>query len=303
VLHQDYDAEDFSSIASHLRLRKEDEIPAESGSCIEGGFIPIALEYERVRLGVRLKEFPDVHLSIDAHKNLDRLDEFARLELMLEQGAALAKQDGLEDVYARIKTIRRGARQLGPWSGYEMVARKPAYREDTEAHEFRYQSLGAVHDPLQPRLDLRLDSGVKKNRTSRAKPSLTDEEAVALWDKLIGTIRVRKSSDATPGSTAAARLSLGTRVASGGLCTQQGWWQCTELGNVDGEKRRHFAAGEVMPHAIVFGKPTLWDRFFGVQIRRTTATTWELMDYGDVPVVGPLVETDARTKDAPPGMN
>lgn len=209
VMHDDYDVEDFNAVASHLRLRADEEIPTESGTCIEGGFLPLALEYERVTLGVRLKEFSDVHLSIEVHKNRDRLDESGRLELMLERGAELAKQWGHGDAYARIKTFRRGARQLGAWKGFEMVARKPAYKKDTEAHEFRFRSLGAVHDPLQPRLDLRLDSGVKNNRTARIKPSLTDVEAVALWDKLIGTIRVRQTRDAKPDNVAPAKVPLG----------------------------------------------------------------------------------------------
>lgn len=203
VMHQNYHAEDFNVVASHLRLRAGDEIPTEPGTCIEGGFLPLALEFERVTLGVRLKEFPDVHLSVEVHKNQERLDERESLELVLKEGEAMAKQQGHGDAYGRIKTFRRGARQLGPWQGFEIVARKPAYNDDTEAHEFGFQSLGAVHDPLLPRLDVRLDSGVKNNHTARAEPSLTDEEAVALWDKIIETIRVRQTGGAKLSNTAA----------------------------------------------------------------------------------------------------
>ena len=169
----------------------------------------MALEYERVRIGVRLKEFPDVHLSVDVHKNGNKLEQSARLELLLKEGEEMAKAQGHGDAYARIKTFRRGARQLGPWKGFEMVALKPAYKDDTDAHEFYFHSLVAVHDPLQPQLDVRLDSGVKNNKTARTKPSLSDEEALALWDKLIGTIRVRQTGDAKPSNAAPPQGAIG----------------------------------------------------------------------------------------------
>ena len=318
VMHEDYNAELFNNVAIHLRLRADDEIPAEPGTCIAGGFLPMALDYERVTVGVRLKEFPDVHLSVEVHKNQDRLDEGGRLELMLKDGEESAKQQGKGDAYARIKSFRRGARHLGMWKGYEMVARKPAYMDDTDAHEFRFQSLGAAHDPLQPRLDLRLDSGVKKNRTARTKPSLTDEEAVALWDKLIGTIRVRQTGDAKPSNAAPAKVPLGKLTATGDICTQQGWWQCTEGDNTDGGRRRHFTEGESMPHATLLGEPNLWQKLTGDRPRHKMPTVWRLVDYDAEPAptspiadessslatlapMPPLPEADA-SKNAPPSM-
>lgn len=281
VMHQDYDVEDFNVIAKQLRLRHDDDIPAGPGTCIDGGFLPMALEYEKVTLGIRLKEFPDVHLSIEVHKNRDRLDEDGRLELMLESGKETAKRKGLAALYARIKTFRRGTRPLGPWTGYEMVARKPAYKDHTAVHEFRFQSLGALHDPLLPQLDLRLDTGVKKNRTARAEPSLTDEEALALWDKLIGTIRVRQPSDATPRNAAPAKVPLGQITPSGDLCTQQGWWQCIEDDNIEGARRRHFTVGEQMPHAVILAVPNLWQKLSGDQPRHTRPSAWKLVEYDE----------------------
>lgn len=319
VMHQDFNVALFNDVASQLRLRPDDEIPAESGTCIAGGFLPMALEYERVTLGVRLKEFPDVHLAIEVHKNQDRLDEGGRLDLMLKDGEESAKQQGKGALYARIETFRRGARQLGPWKGFEMVARKPAYMDDTAAHEFRFQSLGEVNDPLQPRLDLRLDSGVKNNRTARTKPSLTDEEAVALWDKLIGTIRVRQTGDAKPSNNAPAKVPLGKLTATGDMCTQQGWWQCVEGDNIEGGRRRHFTEGKSMPHAILLGEPNLWQKLTGNQPRHTRATVWKLVDYDtelaapspiadeSSPIAAlapmpPLLGADA-TKDSPPSIS
>lgn len=38
-------------------------IPVEPGTCIKGGFLPMALEYERVTFGIRLKEFTRIGIS------------------------------------------------------------------------------------------------------------------------------------------------------------------------------------------------------------------------------------------------
>lgn len=292
VLHQDYDLDEFNTLAANLRLLADEEVPEEPGTCIGRGFLSMELDYERVRIGVRLQEFPDVHLSIDVHKNRERLEESGRLERMLEQGEQLAKAQGHGAAYARIKTLRRGARELGPWKGFEMLARKPAYNDDTEAHEFYFHSLGAVNDSLRPQLDVRLNSGVKNNRTASIKPSLTDEEAIALWDKLIGTIRVRETGNAKP-SADPAKEPLGKLTATGNPCTQQGWWQCMEGDNVEGGKRRHFKQGELMPHAILLGEPNFWQKLTGDRPRHKTATVWQLTDYDDLISAPMLPEGDS----------
>jgi hypothetical protein len=317
VMHQDYDAALFNNIASKLRLRREDEVPTEPGTCIAGGFLPMALEYERVTFGVRLKEFSDVHLSIEVHKNRDRLEESASLERRLNEGEALAKAEGHGSAYARIVTFRRGLRQLGQWHGFEIAARKPAYNDDSEAHEFLFHSLGALHDPLQPQIEVRLDTGVKNNRTARIKPSLTDEEAIALWDKLMGTIRVRETSVVKPSNAVSAKVSLGKLTATGDICMQQGWWQCVEGENIEGGRRRHFKVGESMPQAVLVGEPNFFQKLTGERPRHARPTVWKLVEYDAEPAaqLAPIEESSllaalvpalpesATKSEAPPGAS
>ncbi|WP_371850727.1 T6SS immunity protein Tli4 family protein [Pseudoduganella violaceinigra] len=47
------------------------------------------------------------------------------------------------------------------------------------------------NNPMLPAFDIALDTGVKGNRTSGSIPSITDEEAVYLWDRLTASIRPR----------------------------------------------------------------------------------------------------------------
>jgi hypothetical protein len=244
-----------------------------------------------VTIGVRLKELPDVHISIDAHKNLDHLRDGGSPKLLREQAKEFAEADGLGAVFARTKILRKQARELGIWKGEELALRTPAYKDDLEAHEFYFYSMGAVNDPLQPELDVRLESGLKGNQKARVKPSLTDEEALALWDKLITTIRVRQPSDATPATKVPPKVPLASQAATGQICPQTGWWECTERRSIEGARRRLFKAGEPMPHASLSGGSRLWEKLSGAG-RRQIATVWKLVDYGDEPAASSPANPD-----------
>lgn len=285
----------LNTAASLLRLRGENEVPTEPGACIEGGFVAWQPEFEHASIGVRLKEFPDVHFSIEAVKNQNYLVESSELEPRLK---AAEKDDGIW--YSRIKFFRRGPRELGRWKGSEVLARMPAQGDSAESHQFVFISLGALHDPLQPSLDVQLDTGVRDDRTATVKPSITDEEAVALWDKLIGSIRVRPTGDSLKPSTALLpQTPLGEFIDTGTACPQAGWWQCSDHGEVAGGRRRHFVAGEMMPHAVLIHKASVLQKLTGQRPTHQIATTWQLVAYDPVQAVASpqavvsMMQTDA----------
>lgn len=268
----------FNAIASHLQSRAQDEIPAEPGSCIEGGFIPLEQEYERATIGIRLQEFPDVHISVDVHKNQETLADGSSPSSLREQAKQAAEGAGLGAVFARAKVLRQEARQLETWMGEEIALRTPDYKANKAVHEFRFHSMGAVHDSLQPEIDIRLDSGVKDNRKASVSPSITDEEALALWDKLVRTVRVRRPSDATPTATATRQTPLGSVARTGDICPQTGWWECTGNKSTDRSTKRLLRVGEQVPQAQAPTKSGLLQRFFGER-KRHVAAVWKLVDY------------------------
>lgn len=304
----------FNTVASHLRLRVADEVPSEMGTCIDGGFVPLPLKFEKVTLGVRLKEFPDVHFSVEVHKNQDRMPEFTDLESRLKG----AEEDG-GSWYSRVTFFRRGPRQLGDWKGFEALALKPPQENIKEAHEFHFISLGAPDAPLLPQLDIQLDTGASGHHMGAVRPSLSNEEAVALWDKLTGSIRVRRLGGKKTSAVEPNKAPLASLSATGATCPQTGWWQCVEDGSIEGGRRRHFAAGEFMPHVILLGEPNLWQKMTGDRRKHTRATVWKLVEYDAEPAapsptadesamstalapIPSLPEADA-TKDAPPSMS
>jgi hypothetical protein len=288
VQHHDFALPDedqvpmLNRIAEHLRSRSATEVPPDAGVCIEGGFIPLTEEHEWVRVGIRLKEFPDVHLSIDAHKNLDRLRKDNSPTLLREQAKENAKSHDLGAIFATTKILRQQARRLSTWEGEELALRTPAYKNDKSVHEFRFHSMGAVHDSFHPELDIRLDTGVKDNSKGRVDPSLTDEEALMLWDKLITTIRVRQPGDARPANPP-PKVPLASLSRTGEACPQTGWWECVENKKTEGNRRRLLKAGEPMPHALLSDNSGLWQKLIGKPSLRQIASTWKLVAYDDEP--------------------
>lgn len=270
--------ERMNKVAEILRIRSAAEIPPDPGMCIEGGFVPGVYEYERATIGVRFKEFPDVHLSVDVHKNLEFLHEDGNPKTLHERARRNAEDAGLGAVFSKGRVLREQIRQVGHWSGQELIIRTPAYKRAASVHEFRFHSVGAVNDPFHPQLDIRLDSGVKNNAKGAISPSITDDEALALWDMLIKTIRLREPGDATPART--EKAAIATRVGSGETCPETGWWEAAEERVAKDQRRRFLRAGDRMPDAITSPAPGAWAKIFGAGPLKV-ATTWTFVAHDD----------------------
>ncbi|MDO3622229.1 T6SS immunity protein Tli4 family protein [Ralstonia pseudosolanacearum] len=285
--------EDLNATARNLHARADDEVPTAPGVCLDGAFLDDSsgwLTHERIPLGIRLKEFPDVHISIDTSRNQGRLIESSALEPRLKRAEANTIRMGGGDWYRQIKMLRRGDRQIEGWTGYEALGHLPGQESVSAHHDFQFMSLGHPTDPLKPLLDVQMQTGVADNMVGKHRPSITDEEAVALWDKLTSTIRVRpvggpgtgKAASNDPLPPHAPSAPLGELAATGRQCPQTGWWQCPDVGAIDGG-HRFIREGQVMPKVAIVGKPSLWQRLKGERPMRQTATVWTLLSYAPMP--------------------
>ncbi|NML59557.1 hypothetical protein HHL21_00300 [Massilia sp. RP-1-19] len=266
----------LNKVAKTLRLRKPDEIPTEIGTCIEGGFVGYKPEFERISLGIRLNEFADVHFSIEVVKNGKYIPTRSDLETRLKS----AEKDG-GTWYSRVKFLRRAPRQIGSWQGTEALASKPAQEKENESHEFHFISMGAPNDSLQPRISMQMDTGASDRRKGAVKPSLTDQEAVALWDKLTNSIRVRPTGGKPVSRPDPASVPLESRAVTGALCPKTGWWECFSERNVEGGKLRHFSEGEPLPYIVVAENPSLWQKLKGERPNGKTTTVWNFVSHGN----------------------
>jgi hypothetical protein len=282
----------INSIARRLRQRAANEIPSEPGNCIEYAFLVDAPNpdkddlLEHIRIGFRLKEFPDAHFSIYVAPSNPYNPEGDSLETQFKRILEDPASPEEKKVLAAIKFFRKTARQVHDWqTGYEVLMRSPDEDGSLAHHDFRMKFTGVPREVLKPYADIQFQTGVADNAAGATKPSLTDEEAIAVWDKITSTIRVRPTS-AAPVKAADAgtpRLPLGELAATGRVCPQSGMWESSAPGDIKGGARQHFKAGERMPHLISLGEPSVWQKLKGERPSYRTATVWKLVDYGDAP--------------------
>ncbi|MDR3086341.1 MAG: hypothetical protein LBU45_00060 [Azoarcus sp.] len=282
------DVEELLSVARRLRLRAEDEIPTDPGLCIESGFLSADMKYdtEHVSVGFSFPEYPDVSFSISTYStDSPNADETMEATLAREQKAY--SRAGFSELYALIRRLRQGKRVIALWKGGESLGRVPGEDGGPSVHEFLFKMQGVASDMLRPCVTINLDTGVKDNTTGAMKPSLEDDEAVALWDKLTSSIRVRPTGEAAKPADATrppakpvgeqSRLPLGTRVASWQPCPQTGLWEC-DPPQVEGARRRLFQSGQRLPPVMVPDARSLWQRLRGQPAKCAIDTVWTLVE-------------------------
>lgn len=191
--------------ATSLRLRGLDDVPNETGYCIENGFMADNLysDQEMVSAGLHLPSFPDVTFSISSNKDAygdyppEEFEKTQRAKLSLLARIKQAQQD--QGVFYPSRTVlREGKRDVQHWHGEESLIK----RKDG-AHDFEWALVGKPRDVANPsEFGAQMYTKVEHNTVGAAKvASLSDDEAVALWDKLLSGLKFRvKVPGAPPGS-------------------------------------------------------------------------------------------------------
>ncbi|MFC7421082.1 T6SS immunity protein Tli4 family protein [Iodobacter arcticus] len=183
----------MQNIASVLRSRTDANVPTDSGICIEAGFIPEAegKYHEMTSIGFSFPEYPDVRFSISTIRT-DKANPKDSLEYMMKEAAESAGVFGMLSLFNRIKVLRKGERKIGDWDGAEQLSWMPPDEKGMPwTHEFKFKSIGVAKDMFRPYINMELSTGVSKNSKGVNEPSLKDDEAIALWDKLTASIQTR----------------------------------------------------------------------------------------------------------------
>ncbi len=281
-------------IARRVRERKETEVPAEPGNCIEYGFLPDESGTpkenpgELIEIGFRLKEFPDTHLSIAIRPAQPKFDESNTLEWQLARLEKNLRADNPNHVRLKTKYFRKGKKIIENWGeGFEALSRSPEQPDIHSIHDFGMDFQGVAADPLRPFINIQMQTGIADNEAGATKPLLSDAEAIAVWEKITSTIRVRPIGAAAEKTVAAetkARFPLGERAATGRTCPQSGMWEPSEPSSIEGAQRRYIKAGDIMPRIAVRGEPSLWQKIKGETPSHQLATIWKLVGYDSDPV-------------------
>jgi hypothetical protein len=194
-----------AEIAKSLRLRKPDEIPKEPGYCIEHAFMADKLyaDQETVSVGIYLPSLPDVKFWINSNK--DAYADFSPAEFEAKERAKLSLLTRIEDAkkdqgvfYPSRTVLREGKRDVQHWHGEESLIKR---KDGT--HDFEWAFVGMPTDVANPsEYNATMHSKVADNVVgAAAAASVTDQEAVALWDRLLSGLKFRvKVPNAPEGS-------------------------------------------------------------------------------------------------------
>ena len=172
------------SLAETVRFRAPTEIPDEPGFCIDSGLIQRSkFNREEVTANIRLREYPSVTLTFMSYVtgNPDR-------ELLRRTSTI---PPGYEEVAARMQTLRRGNRNLDQVKGQELLVRGDG--EGKKAYEFLWESQGQANSLEYPFLSLQLSTTGEIDEEGEVidAPFESNEEAMALWDTILGSLRLR----------------------------------------------------------------------------------------------------------------
>jgi len=188
--------------AKSLRLRGAVEMPAEPGFCIEHGFIASDryTDQETISAGIYFPSLPDITFSVssnkDAYADYDkaRFEEMKRDELpLLARIKGAQKTQGA--LYPKRDLLREGKRDVQHWDGEESLIRRP-----DGTHDFEWAFVGIPKDVANPsEFHAAMFTKVANNMVGAAKnASVTDDEAVALWDKLLSSLKFRVKVPGAP---------------------------------------------------------------------------------------------------------
>ncbi|MES2741402.1 MAG: T6SS immunity protein Tli4 family protein [Pseudomonadota bacterium] len=188
--------------AKSLRLRAADEMPNEAGYCIDHAFMASKLyaEQETVNVGIYLPSLPDVTLSIgsnkDAYADLSKqeFEKSTRGELSLLARIEAAKHDqGL--FYPSRTVLREGKRDVQHWHGEESLIKRA-----DGTHDFEWAFVGTPTDVANPsEYNAVMFTKVEHNVVGAASAaSVSDDEAVALWDRLLSGLKFRVKVPGAP---------------------------------------------------------------------------------------------------------
>ena len=157
-------------------------------------------DQEMASAGIYLPSLPDVTFSVSSNK--DAYADFSKAEFEKTERDKLsllarikAAQEFQGVLYPKRDVLREGKRNVQHWKGEESLIRRPS-----GAHDFEWAFVGTPKDVANPsEFNAVMYTKVADNMVGAArKSSVSDDEAVALWDKLLSGLKFRVKVPGAP---------------------------------------------------------------------------------------------------------
>jgi hypothetical protein len=184
--------EDLPRLVNQLVPNPDRRIPDESGFCMDRAYVrdPLSADKrEQIMMFARLPNHPDVEIMLIVSAGLKP-----------EARGVLARSDAVSSLRSmadrmRITRLRAGEREIGGLAGEEL-AELVVEKNQARGHSFWWEVSGTEDDIFVPHVVFRMSTG---NGNRQPVPSsLSDGAALALWDKLSASIRLRPSVSRPP---------------------------------------------------------------------------------------------------------
>ncbi|WPH23558.1 T6SS immunity protein Tli4 family protein [Variovorax paradoxus] len=191
--------QDTLETAKNLRLREPDEIPKDQGLCHEFGFThDESFSSALSQVGLHMTALPDVVFSVESNQaaSTEGSNGYGLLKLIADRKREAGRK------YPKLTTLREGKKNLHGWAGEESLVRYP---DGTQ--EFEWMFIGESGNVARPALlDVTMHTKVASDRVgAAAASSLSDEEAIALWDKLLEGFKFRVAVPGAPADAVAIK--------------------------------------------------------------------------------------------------
>lgn len=291
--------DDLYKLVSQLVANPGNRIPTEPGFCIDLAYVrdPLTAEQgERVMLRAGLPGHPDLGIHFDTIAG-SKPDPQGLIE---RDDASHARAPAFVNV--RFSRLRAAPRTIGGFTGDELVQR--VLEENFSiVYGFEWEVIGKKDDVFTPDITLEMKTG--SSIDGPVPSSLAQPAALALWDKISSSVRVRPTQAPKVSAAEPPAAPLGIYASAGNTCPQSGWWQCSDGGNgvtVHGGQRQYIRQGAPMPQALLLPAQTLWEKVRGLQpsYEDTRPTAWRLVDrrsrrriVSDVPLAQAMTATPA----------
>jgi len=173
------------SMLSRIRGREDDDIPTEPGVCFKGGFLPgAATSAEKTSRDFILESMHDVGFSMNTYSNIS---EETTLLQRTDMNAAIEAANGRTIRKGRIEL--QGIQQAEEWLSDGLTGAK------VRGHYFVLEANSKIGSTATPMVSLDMDNGGRlpgiDGDRQLTQASLTEGEAVALWDAVSRSLRLR----------------------------------------------------------------------------------------------------------------
>jgi hypothetical protein len=184
---QEFGVNRMRDALSRLRPRADADIPTEPGYCFASGFIANPRwRNEEASLDIDIAGHPDAFLSVWIYPLASHKHDRPLLERM---GGMV---QFLGNLVTSVRVLRKGDRQVGPYPGQEHLATAPG-SNGMRGHAFVWETQGdGTLDT--PAIKIELTTGYHDGKGNQQTTSLTDKEAMKLWDDILGSFRLRPLS-------------------------------------------------------------------------------------------------------------